>query len=154
MGDDTKPVLQLCRCGHAPESHMYPESTLYADCHECSCELYNPPGGLEGVPIHPLFAFTPAEFRMVSCHQCCRFRVLPEGVCERCGWDNDNQGVVENTRPNYCRHSPTREHDIPWIAPSLRANYCRYCLQTIEQGRAKRGEHVERFWGTSPKIKP
>lgn len=147
MEEDTKPVLQLCRCGHSPESHIYPDSTLYADCHECSCELFDPPGGLEGVPIHPLFAFTPADFRMMSCYQCGRFRVLPEGVCERCEWDNDNQGFVDNTRPNYCRHSPTRAHEIPWITQSLRANYCRYCLRTIEQGRAKRGEHVGRFWG-------
>jgi hypothetical protein len=37
--------------------HVYPGSTFYGDCHECHCELYNPPGGLKGVPIHPLFVF-------------------------------------------------------------------------------------------------
>lgn len=134
-----------CICGHPAELHLYPESNLYGDCHECECELYNPPGGLKGVPIHPLFAFTEAEFRMVSCGRCHRFCVLPEGICERCGWDNDNQGPVENTRPDYCFDSPTRKHAVPHIIPDLRA-YCRYCLRTIEEGKAKSGEHVGRFW--------
>jgi hypothetical protein len=135
-----------CICGHSAKLHLYPASHLYGDCHECECELYNPPGGLKGVPIHPLFAFTEEEFRMVSCNRCHRFFVLPEGVCERCGWDNDNQGPVENTRPHYCLDSPTRKHTIPHIIPTLRANYCVYCLRTIEEGKAKKGEHVERFW--------
>jgi hypothetical protein len=138
--------MPLCRCGHSAELHLYPESTLYGDCHDCRCELYNPVGGLKGVPIHPLFAFTEAEFRFVSCSQCARFRVLPEGVCEACGWDNDNNGVVEQTRHNYCVHSPSKEHEMPLITASLRANYCRHCLRTIENGRAKRHEQVMRFW--------
>jgi hypothetical protein len=143
-----------CHCGHSAKSHVYPGSTLYGDCHECHCELYNPPGGLKGVPIHPLFAFTEEEFRMVSCTQCDRFRILPEGVCEGCGWDNDNQGVVEDTRPNYCRHSPTKEHDIPFVIPSLQANYCRFCLRTIQPGTTKRRERVMRFWQPKGKSNP
>jgi hypothetical protein len=142
-----------CICGHSAKLHVYPESTLYGDCHECRCELYNPPGGLKGVPIHPLFAFTEAEFRMVSCSGCHRFEVLPEGICESCGWDNDNQGVVEDTRPDYCLESPTRKHVVPHIIPALRANYCRYCLRTIQDGTTKRREEVKRFWKPNAKRK-
>ncbi len=101
-------MREACACGHSDNSHVYPGSTLFGDCHECRFELYNPPGGLKGVPLHPLFAFTENEFRFVSCAQCSRFRVLPGGVCEGCGWDNDNHGIVEDTRPNYCRDSPTK----------------------------------------------
>jgi hypothetical protein len=143
-----------CLCGHSAEMHLYPESTLFGDCHECPCELYNPPGGLKGVPIHPLFAFTEDEFRMVSCGKCARFLVLPEGVCESCGWDNDNQGMVEDTRPDYCLNSPSRQHQIPRIIPALRENYCVYCLRTIEQGKkTKRREQVMKFWKPNEKKK-
>jgi len=135
-----------CKCGHAAESHIYPGSTLYGDCHECNCALYNPPGGLKEVPVHPLFAFTEDEFRLVSCNRCGRFRVVPEGVCEACGWDNDGQGNVEETRPDYCRHSTTRKHEIPLITSEIHANYCPYCLKTIQQGTTKRREQVSRFW--------
>jgi hypothetical protein len=138
--------LDVCRCGHSAKAHLYPQSTLFGDCHECDCELYNPIGGLKGVPLHPLFAFTEDDFRFVSCKQCGRFRVVPDGVCESCGWDNDNQGVVEHTRPDYCRHSPTKKHAIPMLGLSLNANYCRYCLKTIQQGTTKRHERVSRFW--------
>jgi hypothetical protein len=143
-----------CTCGHSAKLHLYPESNLFGDCHECSCELYNPPGGLKGVPIHPLFAFTEDEFRMVSCSKCHRFCVLPDGICESCGWDNDAQGMVEDTRPDYCLDSPTRKHEVPRIAPSLRANYCRYCLRTVQEGqKTKRRERVKRFWKPNAKRK-
>jgi hypothetical protein len=144
-----------CICGHSAELHLYPvRSTLYGDCHQCRCELYNPPGGLVGVPIHPLFAFTDAEFRLVSCSRCNRFFVLPEGICESCGWDNDRQGMVEDTRPAYCLDSPTRKHEVPRIAPEARSNYCRYCLRTIEEGKkTKRSERVSRFWKSKDKTK-
>ncbi len=144
-------MREACACGHSDNSHVYPGSTLFGDCHECRCELYNPPGGLKGVPLHPLFAFTENEFRFVSCAQCSRFRVLPGGVCEGCGWDNDNHGIVEDTRPNYCRDSPTKQHHVPSIAPGLPANYCTCCLRTIQNGKAKKGEHVMRFWKTREK---
>ena|SRR5450755_1941128 len=142
----TAPPAERCRCGHSAGLHVYPSTTLYADCQECACELYDPPNGLAGVPIHPLFAFTENEFRLVSCNQCHKFRVLPEGICERCGWDNDGQGMVEITRPGYCRLSPTKEHEIPFVTPEIQANYCRYCLRTISDGKAKRRERVMRFW--------
>jgi hypothetical protein len=135
-----------CKCGHPAKLHVYPNSTLYGDCHDCRCELYNPPGGLEGVPLHPLFAFTADEFRFVSCNRCNRFHVLPEGVCDACGWDNDNQGPVEDTRPDYCLHSPTRKHVIPLIVPSVPSNYCRYCLRTISEGKTTKRERVRRYW--------
>jgi hypothetical protein len=122
-----------CLCGHSKELHLYPGSALYGDCHECECELYNPPGGLKGVPLHPLFAFTEAEFRMVSCGHCYRFRVLPDGVCEGCGWDNDSLGMVEDTRPEYCLKSPTKKHGAARIITPLNANHCIYCLRTIQQ---------------------
>lgn len=147
------PMAADCICGHSAELHLYPESTLYRDCHECRCELYNPPGGLKGVSLHPLFAFTEEQFRMFSCSQSHRFCVLPEGICESCGWDNDNQGMVEDTRPNYCLDSPTRTHEVPRIIPALRANYCRYCLRTIEEGKTKRRENVMRFWKSKTKPK-
>jgi hypothetical protein len=122
-----------CTCGHPSELHLYPaDSALYGDCHECECELNNPLGGLKGVPVHPLFAFTEDEFRMVSCSHCYRFRVLPEGVCESCGWDNDAHGMAEYTRPDYCLDSPTKKHEAPRTAkPGVRGNYCRYCARTI-----------------------
>lgn len=65
-------AVGTCRCGHSSESHIYPGSHLYGDYHECECELYNPAGGLKGVPIHPLFSFTENEFRFVSCVRCGR----------------------------------------------------------------------------------
>ena len=135
-----------CKCGHSAESHIYPGSTLFGDCHECPCGLYNPPGGIKDLPIHPLFSFTEDEFRIVSCNHCGPFRVVPDGICESCGWDKDNAGMVEETRPSYCRHSPTREHEIPSIAPSVSANYCRFCLKTIRNGTTIRGEKVMRYW--------
>jgi len=141
-----------CICGHSAELHHYPESKLFGDCHECRCELYNPPGGLKGVSVHPLFAFTEDEFRMVSCSKCHRFCVLPVGICESCGWDNDAQGMVEDTRPDYCLNSPTRKHAVPRIGTSLGANHCIYCLKTIREGNTKRREHVMRFW-KKPKTK-
>jgi hypothetical protein len=131
MTSQPNSALAVCKCGHPAESHIYPGTALFGDCNECRCELYNPPGGLRGVPLHPLFTFTEAEFRMVACTSCGRFRVLPEGVCEACGWDDDNDGPSTETRPNFCRHSPTREHDVPFIKYPLRANYCRFCLRTL-----------------------
>lgn len=125
-----------CFCSHSAKAHLYPNSSLYGDCHECACELYNPPGGLKGVAIHPLFAFTEAEFRMVSCNRCHRFFVLPEGICENCGWDNDNAGMVEDTRPEYCPNSPTKNHVSPRISTVHTVDYCVYCLRTIERGAA------------------
>lgn len=126
-----------CRCGHSSKSHIYPGSTQYGDCHLCECELYNPAGGLKGVAIHPLFVFTKDEFRMVSCARCARFRVAPGGVCESCGWDNDNNGFVEQTRPQYCRHSPTKQHEVP----SLESSRCRYCLRAISAVPGTHGTH-------------
>lgn len=119
---------------------------MYGDCHECRCELYNPPGGLKGIPIHALFAFKEDEFRFVSCAQCGRFHVLPDGICKACGWDNDNNGMVERTRPDYCFHSPTRKHVVPDLMPSVQTNYCRYCLKTIHADGVKRHENVMRYW--------
>ena len=145
-----------CQCGHSAEAHIYPGSALYGDCLECRCELYNPPDGLKGVPLHPLFAFTEDEYRFVSCSQCRRFKVLPDGICESCWWDNDNNGMVQRTRPEYCFHSPTRKHQIPDVTPfpdvtrSLKASYCEYCLRTIRPEGVKRKEHVMRYW--SPKV--
>jgi hypothetical protein len=132
-----------CLCGHSAELHLYPESTLFGDCHECECELYNPPGGLKGVPIHPLFAFTEAEFRMVSCAHCYRFRVLPEGVCENCTWDNDGHGMVEVTRPDYCLHSATKKHEITTAGTAH--TYCRYCLRTIQEGKTNGESNPQRI---------
>jgi hypothetical protein len=149
---DRKGIIDLifgpCRCGHSEEKHVYPGSTLYGDCHECLCELYNPAraDGLKGVPIHPLFSFTEDQFRFVACSQCGRFRVLPEGLCEACWWDNDNQGPIESTRPDYCYHSLTRKHVIPWVTSFLRANYCICCLKTIKNGTTERHENVMRSW--------
>jgi len=127
----------VCRCGHPSESHIYPGSAQYGDCHHCECELYDPAGGIKGLPIHPLFSFTEGEFRMVSCTQCGRFRVAPDGVCEKCGWDNDNDGPVEQTRPQFCQHSPTKMHEIP----SLSSNHCRYCLRAIKASPRAHGTH-------------
>lgn len=100
-----------CRCGHPAKAHVYPSagSAMYGDCHECRCELYNPVGGLKGVPIHPLFAFTEDQFRFVSCVNCGRFRVLPDGTCDACGWDNDNGGISEKARLDYRLGSSTGE---------------------------------------------
>jgi hypothetical protein len=130
-------AVDMCRCGHSSNSHIYPGSALYGDCHHCECELYDPAGGLKGVPIHPLFAFTEDEYRMVSCAECGRFRVVPDGVCERCGWDNDNNGLVEQTRPQYCRHSPTRQHEVP----SFESSHCRHCLQVTKAAPGTHGTH-------------
>ena len=74
---------------------------------------------------------------MVSCAHCYRFRVLPDGVCEGCGWDNDGHGMVAHARPDYCFDSPTKKHGIPRIVSALKANYCRYCAKTIEEGKTK-----------------
>jgi hypothetical protein len=140
-------VPRDCQCGHSASSHIYPCPTLsYGDCHECRCELYNPPGGLKDIPIHPLFAFSEDEFRFASCSHCGRFYVLPDGVCEQCGWDNDQNGMVETTRPEYCLHSPTKKHVIPNVTAHLRADYCRYCLRTIDECGVKRRENVKKFW--------
>lgn len=140
---------ETCFCGHSAQSHIYPGSTLFGDCHECRCELYNPPGGLRGVPVHPLFAFTEDEYRMVSCTHCAKFRVSPDGICESCDWDNDRHGDVGNTRPDYCGKSPTKKHEVPLIAPALSANYCRFCLKTILLGQANKNERIARFWKPS-----
>jgi hypothetical protein len=146
--------MKDCRCGHSAKKHIFAESALYGDCHDCRCELYDPPGGLKGVPIHPLFSFRESEFRLVSCKKCGHFCVSPEGVCESCWWDNDQKGLVKDTRPSYCWHSPTREHEVPFIKPPLRANYCRYCLKTIQPGRVvKRRERVMRFWKHTQRIR-
>jgi hypothetical protein len=70
---------------------------------------------------------------MVSCGHCYRFHVLPDGVCESCGWDNDGHGMVENTRPDYCLKSPTKKHTIARITTPINANRCIYCLNPIQQ---------------------
>jgi len=132
----TEGAVGVCRCGHSSESHIYPGSIQYGDCHLCECELYNPAGGIKGLPIHPLFSFTEDEFRMVACIQCGRFRVVPEDVCENCEWDNDNNGQVEQTRPEYCRHSPTRQHEV-----TSGSSQCRYCLRTISTTPGTHGTH-------------
>lgn len=66
-----------------------------------------------------------------------RFRVLPDSVCERCGWDNENDGPVEQTRPQYCRHSPTWQRDIP----SATSNRCRLCLRAVNATPGTHGTH-------------
>lgn len=134
--------VDTCLCGHSSQSHIYPGSAQYGDCHHCECELYNPVGGLRGLPIHPLYAFSEDEYRMVSCTVCGRFRVVPNGVCESCGWDNDNNGLVERTRPQYCRHSPTRQHEVP----SLESNHCRFCLRAITSTPGTHG--TQERWAT------
>jgi|SRR5215831_15756039 len=127
----------VCRCGHLPESHIYPGTAQFGDCHLCECELYNPARGIKGLPIHPLFAFKEDEYRMLSCTICGRFRVVPDGVCESCGWDNDNNGLVDQTRPQYCRHSPDKQHEVP----SLESSRCRYCLRAIGTTPGTHGTH-------------
>lgn len=127
----------VCRCRHSSESHIYPGTAQYGDCLLCKCELYNPAGGIKGLPIHPLYSFSEEEYRMVSCARCGRFRVVPDGVCESCGWDNDNDGDVEKSRPLYCRHSPTRQHEVP----SLESSRCRYCLRAIKTTAGTHGTH-------------
>ncbi len=124
-----------CWCGHSSSVHIYPESTKFGDCHDCKCELYNPVGGLKGVSIHPLFAFTEDQFRFLCCTECGRFSVLPDGICVNCEWDNDNDGFIEETRPQYCLRSSTKQHD----ASSSESGRCRFCLQVISRPAGSHG---------------
>jgi len=116
-----------CICGHSAELHLYPNSKLFGDCHECRCELYNPPGGLKGVPVHPLFAFTEDEFRMVSCSKCHRFRVLPIGICESCRWDNGAQGMVEEHEGKGLKSVPAQTRISPSAMSEVHAALEEYC---------------------------
>lgn len=139
--------VKLCRCGHSAVSHIYPAAgpTMYGDCHQCRCELYNPPGGIKGIPIHPLFAFTEDEFRFIACVNCERFRVLPDGVCEVCGWDNDNNGMVGSTRPDHPLHSLMRSERTNSTIDEPKTTFANNPHgNQIGAGRILRGRVIER----------